>query len=592
MNRDTLPLLLFTIVLLAAPAAFAQTVINGKPQSPGYTGLIAESEKYFSDKLETDKIVGLSAAVIMDGKVVWKKGFGFSDRLSKTPMTVNTIVNIGSVTKTFTSLAIMQLMEKGLVDIDKPLQNYLPAFHPKTRPGMSLKDITIRSVLTHTSGIQSDIWKNSDLETGKYTDVAGFINDTYLTYPAGLAGLYSNSGYNILGNTIKEISKEDYATYVHRHILAPLGMVHSGFAMDSQKNRSRIYAYGKEFKEYELRDIASGGLYMDMDDFTKYALALLNAYNGKPSKVIRQKTIRDMFTLQNATVPLETNKKGLGWFMFKNDSAFAMYHAGSAGFAHAKLLLFPSKNAAVIVMTNTAEGGHAAEEFCFNLLPRFGLSIPDLFPAPKTGDIHEAQSTVNLPDSVLEKHTGNYGESGSYSTVRVNNHQLEVTEGNDQYLLKPLTADEFVPYRITGKDTIIKKNSQRYFFKDIRGYHFLIQRIREREYNLGYRMAPVDTTLWNKRTGLYEQFGYQLLIGDSKFKSVEIYLSKDHVLMCRLKTMGSTSEIPLDVIARDYALTSGLNSGFGGFNVHFRQEEKYQVVDFAGITFRKEIATP
>lgn len=62
--------------------------------------------------------------------------------------------------------------------------------------------------------------------------------------------------------------------------------------------------------------------------------------------------------------------------------------------------------------------------------------------------------------------------------------------------------------------------------------------------------------------------------------------------MCRLKTIGSTSEIPLDVIARDYALTSGLNSGFGGFNVRFRQEEKYQIVNFGGITFRKEIAIP
>lgn len=101
MNRGTLPLLLLTIVLLIAPSAFAQSVIHGKPQSHAYTDLIAESEKYFSDKIETDKIVGLSAAIIMDGKVVWKRGFGFADRLSKTPMTENTMVNIGSVTKTF-----------------------------------------------------------------------------------------------------------------------------------------------------------------------------------------------------------------------------------------------------------------------------------------------------------------------------------------------------------------------------------------------------------------------------------------------------------------------------------------------------------
>ncbi|WP_420477411.1 hypothetical protein, partial [Noviherbaspirillum sp. ST9] len=230
-------------------------------------------------------------------------------------------------------------------------------------------------------------------------------------------------------------------------------------------------------------------------------------------------------------IPLETNKKGLGWFMFKNDSTFAMYHAGSAGFAHSKLLLLPSKNAAVVVMTNTAEGGHAAEEFCFNLLPRFGLSITDLFPAPITGTIHQLQHIVSLPSSVLEKHAGNYGESGSYSAIRLKDHYLELRNGDNQYLLKPLTANEFAPYRIHGKDTVEAKDNSRYFFKDIKGYHVLIQRIGKREYNRGYRMDPLDTALLRKKIGLYEHFGYQMLIGDSKFKSIEIYLSNDGVLM-------------------------------------------------------------
>lgn len=556
-----------------------------------HADFIKDADKYFMSKMTSDDIVGLSAALVIDGKVVWKKGFGYSDLENKILMTPKSVVNIGSVTKTFTALALMQLVEKGLIDLDKPLNVYLPSFRPKIRQGMKLNDVTVRSVMTHTSGIQSDIWKNSDYETGKYTDVVGFINDTYLTYPAGMASLYSNAGYNVLGNTIAEVSKDDYARYVHRYILAPLGMTKSGFAMDKLQKRTKIYAYGKAFKEYELRDIASGGLYMNINDFTKYAIDLLNAYKGGSSKVISQKMIREMFSLQNADVPLETNKKGLGWFMFKNDSTFAMYHAGSAGFAHAKLLLLPSKNAAAIVMTNTAEGGHAAEEFCFNFLTGFGLSISDLFPVPKTNLKHEVQNTAP-EDSILEKHAGNYGESGSYSAIRLKNHCLELRKGDDQYFLKPLATNQFIPYLVHGKDTVVSRQGHRYFFKDIKGYHILFQRIGQREYNRGYRMAFVDTALWNERIGLYEHFGYQMLIGDSKFKSVEIYLSDDGVLMCRLKTIGSTSEIPLDPFDQDYALTCGLNSGFGGFNVHFKQDGKYRIVDFAGITFRKKIAQP
>ncbi|WP_353718705.1 serine hydrolase domain-containing protein [Dyadobacter sp. 676] len=360
--------LLILILIITSPV-FGQ-IRHAHPQSDTYAGLIAKSEEYFAEKLKTDKIVGLSAAIIMDGKVVWKEGFGYSDRQTKVPMTVNTVVNIGSVTKTFTALSVMQLEERGLLDIQKPLTTYLPEFHPLARPGIHLDSITVKTLITHTSGIQSDIWRNSDLGSGKYTDVLGFINQTHLVYPAGLAGLYSNAGYNILGHMIKDVTKTDYADYVHKNIFNVLGMKHSGFAMDRLENRTKIYAYGQQAQEYELRDIASGGIYTDMNDFTRYAIGLLKAYRGESTRLLRQKTVKEMFSLQNAHVPLETNKKGLGWFMFRNDSTFAVYHAGSAGFTHAKLLLIPESNAAVIVMTNTAEGGQAAENFCFNLLPR------------------------------------------------------------------------------------------------------------------------------------------------------------------------------------------------------------------------------
>lgn len=575
---------LLILILITASPVFGQ-IRHAHPQSDTYADLIVKSEEYFAEKLKTDKIVGLSAAIIMDGKVVWMEGFGYSDQQNKVPMTVNTVVNIGSVTKTFTALSVMQLVEHGLLDIQKPLTAYLPKFHPLTRPGIHLDSVTVKTLITHTSGIQSDIWKNSDLGSGKYTDVLGLINQTHLVYPAGLAGLYSNAGYNILGHMIKDVTKTDYADYVHKNIFNVLGMKHSGFAMDRLKNRTKIYAYGQQAQEYELRDIASGGIYLDMNDFTKYAIGLLEAYRGESARLLRQATAKEMFSLQNAHVPLETNKKGLGWFMFRNDSTFAVYHAGSAGFTHAKLLLIPESNAAVIVMTNTAEGGQAAENFCFNLLPRFGLSIPDLFPIPNTRSVSTERDLVVLPDSVLERYSGVYAESGSYNVVRMDSLQLTLANGETKLVLKPVSETEFIPYDIKTTDTIPRSN-QRLIFKNINDNIFLSRRVKEREYNLGYRLTAIDPAIWSKRSGIYEHYGYQMLIGDSKFKSAELYLSTDSVLMLRLKTMGSSSEIPLDVIDSGYALTSGVNSGFGGFNVQFREDESYHILEFAGLSFR------
>jgi CubicO group peptidase (beta-lactamase class C family) len=578
MFSDMKLLLLFFVLITTS--ALAQ-------QPADQTDLIKTSEQYFNGKMASDHIVGLSAAIILDGKVIWQQGFGYADRENKIAMTPQTVVNIGSITKTFTALALMQLNEQGKLDINKPLKTYLPRFRPMAGAGISPDKITVKAVMTHTSGIQSDIWKNSDLESGKYTDIPGFVNQTYLLYPAGMVGLYSNAGYNLLGNVIKAVSKEDYADYIHRHILDPLAMSHSGFAMDSLQNRSNIYAYGQNFRVFELRDIASGGIYADLNDFTKYATGLLKAYRGEANSIIKASTLHEMFSLQNVSVPIETNKKGLGWFMFKNDSTFAVYHAGSAGFAQAKLLLFPEKNAAVIVMTNTAEGGQAAEDFCFKLLPRFGLRISDLFPAPITGVVHDTSHIVQLSPAELKIHAGSYAKATSYATISVANNYLRMRENDKITILKPLSANQYASYEISGNDTLMKKNGERFFFTNIQGYHYLIRRSGEREYNWGYQLKPIDVSVWQKRTGLYQQYGYQMLIGDSKFKSLELYITPDRVLMCRLKTMGSTNEIPLDVIDNNHALSSGVNAGFGGFTVTFSANKEGQFVDFAGITFRK-----
>ncbi|MDH5033993.1 serine hydrolase domain-containing protein [Chryseobacterium cucumeris] len=546
------------------------------------------SDEFFNKNLQQNKnIVGLSAAIIVNDSVIWSNGFGYADKLNKVPMTANTVVNMGSITKTFTSLSVMQLQQKGSLNINDPLNSYLTDFRPKTK-NINIKDITIRSVLTHTSGIQPDIWKNSDLRSGKYTDVLDYINNTYITYPPGMVGLYSNAGYNILGTLVKAVSKQDYAAYVHQNIFAPLGMSQSGFAMDRLQYRSKIYLGGNEVEEYELRDIASGGIYTNINDFSKYAIELMKAYNGESSSIIDSPTIREMFSLQNQNVPIESNKKGLGWFMFKNDSNFAVYHAGSAGFAQAKLLLIPKSKFAVIVMTNSAEGGAIAEEFCFSFLNKYQLSISDLFPAPITGKIHSSSTPIKLSRHSLKRNLGNYAQDEGYIKVILEKDRLRLIDGERQYFLTPLSRNEFLPIEIFPNDSLVERSNKRFVFKKVNNENFLFQRIGDREYESGLKLKNVDRSVWENKTGKYKHFGYQMLIGDTKFKEVEIYISEDNVLMMKLTTFGSVRHIPLRIIAPDHAVTCGINAGFGGFNVSFFEKDDQKVVDFAGLTFRKD----
>lgn len=470
--------------------------------------LVQLSDEFFNKNLQQNKnIVGLSAAIIVNDSVIWSNGFGYADKFNKVPMTTNTVVNMGSITKTFTSLSVMQLQKRGSLNINDPLNSYLTDFRPKTK-NIAIRDITIRFVLTHTSGIQPDIGKNSDLRSGKYTDVLGYINNTYITYPPGMVGLYSNAGYNILGSLVKAVSKQDYADYVHQNIFAPLGMSRSGFAMDGLKYRSKIYLGGNEVEEYELRDIASGGIYTNINDFSKYAIELMKAYNGESSSIIDSPTIREMFSLQNQNVPIESNRKGLGWFMFKNDSNFAVYHAGSAGFAQAKLLLIPKSKFAVIVMTNSAEGGAIAEEFCFSFLNKYQLSISDLFPAPITGKIHSSSTPIRLSRHSLKRYLGNYAQDEGYIKVILEKDRLRLIDGERQYFLTPLSRDEFLPVEIFPNDSLVERSNKRFVFKKVNNENFLFQRIGDHEYESGLKLKNVDRSVWENKTGKYKHFGY------------------------------------------------------------------------------------
>ena len=553
--------------------------------NPSYDDLIRECEDLIRQRMESDHIVGLSAAILADDTVIWKKGFGYADKDSQIPMTVNTVVNIASVTKTFTALAVMQLQEKGLLDIDQPLNKYLPQFHPKTREE-DLDELTIRTVINHCSGIQTDCFKNSDLGSGKYTDVLGYINETYLMYPPGMVESYSNAGYNILGHLIKEVSDQDYSEYIHTNILLPLGMSSSGFIMDSLKNRTLVYSGGESIHEYGFRDIASGGIYTDINDFVKYAQGLMDAFNGTNSSVIKAASVQEMFTLQQDHVLIESNNKGLGWFMFRNDSLFGVTKAGDGAFGHAEIDLIPGKKAAVMILINSAEGESLRRDFCFKVIRHFGLSVPDIIPPPVIREVSKETATISLPDDILKKHAGDYSQGFSYLTVSLENNALEMERDNKRYVLKPLTENEFVPCEIVRQDSLVEKTTERYCFMDHGNFHMLFHEAGGKETRLGYRLNTFDPSTISKRLGVYEHYGYQLLVGDTKFKGAELYLDNDRILMLKLVAEEGEFPFPLNVISDEYAVTSGLGGGFD-FNVKFMEDERYDILDFAGLTFRK-----
>jgi CubicO group peptidase (beta-lactamase class C family) len=550
-----------------------------------HSGFKKEFEDFIIKSMNSDNIVGVSAAIIINDSVILKKGFGYADKDSKIPMTENTVVNIASATKTFTALAIMQLQEKGLLDINQPLNKYLPQFHPLTT-GENLDNVTIKSVITHSSGIQTDVLKSSDLGSGKYTDVLGFINESYILYPPGLVESYSSAGYNILGHLIKQVSGLDYPEYIHKNVFIPIGMDNSGFLMDSLKGRTKVYSGGESIYDYGFSGIASGGIYTNINDLIKYAGELMHAYNGINSSFFNTSTIQEMFALQTGNVIIESNKKGLGWFMFKNDSAFAVTHSGDAVTGHADICLIPEKNTAAIILINSAEGESLKRDFSFKFISKFGLSVPDIIPSAVIKEVYNEIKPIDLPVDILKKHAGDYSQGFSYLTISSEDGGLVINRDGEQFILKALSENEFVPYEKVGQDSLSVKDNERYCFMDYDDFHILFHKKGNNESRLGYKLNTFDISSITKKLGVYEHYGYQLLMGDTKFKGAELSIADDRMLMLKLIAFDGEYPFPLNVLSDEYAVTSGLGTGFG-YTVKFTNDKNYDIVDFGGLTFRK-----
>jgi CubicO group peptidase (beta-lactamase class C family) len=350
--KQLLHILLVMLFLFIGAAAHGQD----KPAaSPAET--IEQYRALIKETMGKNKLVGVGAALVFGDGQVWKESFGYADKEQKIPYTTRTTQPIGSITKPITAMGVMQLQEKGLLDIDHPLLEYLPQFSVKTR-GADLREITVRSVISHTSGLPNDIFLNATLETEKYTQVVSYLKDEVLTFPPRTIYHYSNVGYCLLGHVILSVSKQDYPDYMRKNIFQPVGMTHSGFiGYDRLQNISRSYDEdGTPIKPTKIRTMPAGALYSNIDDMVRLAQEIIAIYHGKTGGFITPRTLREIFREQKDSALIVDRKEGLGWSLFQNDSGLLVLHYGSDNLSYAGLIIAPEKRMAAVMLSNSAGG--------------------------------------------------------------------------------------------------------------------------------------------------------------------------------------------------------------------------------------------
>lgn len=514
-------------------------------------------------------VPGLSIALINDQDVVWAQGFGYADVERRIPATDQTIYGVGSVTKLFTAIGIMQGVEQGRIDLDAPLSTYVPEFSMRAR-FTSAAPITPRHLLTHHAGLPGDFLKGMwTLHPIPFAQVFPRLKEEYLSYPPNQVYSYSNLGYSLLGRIIETTSGQDYVSYMNNAVLTPLGMTHSSFTIDLERLPQFAVGYrqGRPGAEkYFLRDVPAGALFSSATDMGRFIQAMLNGAN----KPLRPDTLREMWRRQNGDVLLDFDMRiGLGWMLGQPDLNYAgdvVHHNGGTLGSVSELMLLPEHKLGVIVLANSAAGSAALSRIAVQTLKlaleaKAGITEPA---PPKPIERPQAKVLPNVVSRLAGNYASNFGvvfpveNKGSYLQT--------VFQGKTFALLPRADASFDVQYRLFGwlPFDIPALRHVAFSAQHIAGRDVIVAHFKDKRYLAGVPIASYDLPkAWLQRVGRYTIINQ----GEDGTLVENLELAYEHgVLMLKYtlpEAPGFTPSIALVPVDDQEAISQGLGRFMG-----------------------------
>jgi len=318
-------------------------------------------DTYISEQMDTYHIPGLVITFVKDGEVSFTKGYGYADIESQTPFDDNTLLTTASLGKAFTAVGVLQLSERGMIDLNEDIRPHFTKFELGTRFD---EPLTFANLLTHTDGYEARMIGVAAQTRGDLLPLGELIhtyNPTQL-YPPGQYMTYSDFPANLAGYLTQEISGVPFEQYMADKILSPLGMDRSTFDQHLSDEMIRRLATGYEYQDgmqeevplLYIRYAPAGGLRTTASDMNYFMLALLNGgeYNG--ARIMDEQTVQMMFTQQFAPDP---SMAGITYGLFEHfhNGQRALLRDGDGVGTRSRMVLFPEQNMGFFVSYNSGD---------------------------------------------------------------------------------------------------------------------------------------------------------------------------------------------------------------------------------------------
>ncbi len=405
-------------VLLASNTAWGATAQPGaaagvSPEALARDPRVVQALRLLDAWADTEtvekRLPGVSMAVVHDQQLLWSRGFGYAHLESKVAAGADTMYSICSISKLFTSIAVMQQRDAGKLDLDDPVAKHLPWFRIKGAEAGS-PPVTVRGILTHSSGLprESDFpyWTGPAYAFPPRDKVIERVGEQEMLYRSDLHYQYSNLGLSLAGEIAAATSGVPYAEYVRTRILDPIGLKdtetehldeHRGARLASGYTAPRRDGSRARVPPYEVRGIApAAGFTSTVEDLGRFASWQFRVLAGEGDSVLDADTLREMQRVQWMD-PDWKMSRGLGFGVWRAGEQTFVGHGGYCPGYQSQLLLQPAAKVATVFMTNSNGIDSRA----------FAQTAYDIV-APAVKKALENPSGAKPHDAALARYTGRY----------------------------------------------------------------------------------------------------------------------------------------------------------------------------------------
>jgi CubicO group peptidase (beta-lactamase class C family) len=393
-------------VILFLPAAAQTQSLSDNPRVASALKLI---EIWVDAQLAYKDVPGMSMGIVYDQNLLWSRGFGYADVEKNIPATPNTMYSICSISKLFTSIAVMQLRDLGKLRLDDPIRNYLSWFKIKnTYP--DAPEVTLWGILTHSSGLPREAefpyWTGPDYPFPTREQIMEKLSGQEELYPAFTYFQYSNLGLTLAGEVVAAVSGQPYAEYVEQNILDPLGLKDTKPEIPEEHKGGRLATpYTGHLRDgkrkvipfYQVRGVApAAGFVSTVEDLARFASWQFRLLEKGGKEVLAANTLKEMHRVHWLDQDWETTW-GLGFSVSRRNGKIFVGHGGNCPGYRTNLSMCPKDKIAVIVMTNASDVN--PEEY--------GEQVFDIV-SPAISKALESPDQAKKADPDLEKFIGRY----------------------------------------------------------------------------------------------------------------------------------------------------------------------------------------